>query len=284
MPQPRLSGLTLIWFPCVGDSEFLPVYRSKYLAHLNIKYHHVGKSPKWADNMTATPQKAESNVDRITARLRQMAAEFEIKPEERIREGEMARALSVSRTPLREALNRLVSEGFLTFSSGQGFFCRSLTPDRILDLYEARAAIECEGLYLAIHRAKDSDIAAIRDDLDRTEPLYDTTPDRIQLLQMDEAFHMALIDLSGNAELGRMLENINGRIRYVRMIGLNMQRATDQAGAKSRMSAHRDILNALAARNETHALTVLRAHIELRQDDATQAVRNAFSHIYVQAG
>ena len=88
--------------------------------------------------------KPESNVDRITAQLRRMAAEFEIKPDERIREGEMAKRLSVSRTPLREALNRLVSEGFLTFTGGQGFFCRSLTPERILDLYEARAAVELD--------------------------------------------------------------------------------------------------------------------------------------------
>ncbi|MFV2034404.1 MAG: GntR family transcriptional regulator [Halocynthiibacter sp.] len=84
---------------------------------------------------------ATSTVDRTTDRLRQMAANFEIKPDARIKEGEMALHLGVSRTPLREALNRLVAEGFLTFRSGQGFFCRSLTPERILDLYEARTAI-----------------------------------------------------------------------------------------------------------------------------------------------
>ena len=229
--------------------------------------------------MTDTTQ---SNVDRITDRLRQMAAEFVIKPEERIREGEMAHALSVSRTPLREALNRLVSEGFLTFTGGQGFFCRSLTPEKILDLYEARAAVECEALRLSLARASDDAIAEVGRGLDATEPLYATTTDHIRLLEMDEAFHMALVALSGNAELVRMLDNINGRIRYVRMMGLSMLRA-DQDGHR-RMAAHREVLQALADRNEAHALTVLRGHIGMRREDAIQAVRNAFSHIYVQAG
>ena len=229
--------------------------------------------------MTDTSQ---SNVDRITDRLRRMAADFTIKPEERIREGEMARALSVSRTPLREALNRLVSEGYLTFTSGQGFFCRSLTPERILDLYEARMAVECEALRLSLARAGDDDIAAFGQALEADEPHYTTTSDPIRLLQMDEAFHMALVGLSGNAELARMLDNINGRIRYVRMMGLSLLRA-DRDG-RGRMAAHRDILQALAARDDPRALAALRAHIGMRREDAIQAVRNAFSHIYVQAG
>nr|WP_227285197.1 GntR family transcriptional regulator [Boseongicola sp. H5] len=221
----------------------------------------------------------ESHVDRLTAQLRRMAAEFRIKPDERIREGEMAKRLSVSRTPLREALNRLVSEGYLTFTGGQGFFCRSLTPERIMDLYEARAAIECEAMRHAVNRASPAAIAQLADDLDRAEPLYERTTDRLALLEMDEAFHMALVRLSGNAELERMLENINGRIRYVRMMGLKME-----DGRPGRMGAHRTILGALIARDQDLLLAELRAHIEMRKEDATQAVRDAFSHIYVQAG
>lgn len=222
---------------------------------------------------------ADNNVDRLTDQLRRMAADFEIRPEERIREGAMAARLSVSRTPLREALNRLVSEGYMTFAAGQGFFCRALTPDQILDLYEARAAVECEALRHAITRASDADIAQIAADLDAAEPRYEETTDRLKLLEMDEAFHLALLRLSGNAELERMLVNINGRIRYVRMIGLKME-----GGVPGRMMAHRGILDALAARDLDAALAALRSHIELRREDAVQAVRDAFSEIYVRAG
>ena len=217
----------------------------------------------------------ESNVDRLTAKLRRMAADFEIKPEERIVEGEMAQRLSVSRTPLREALNRLVSEGYLTNTGGRGFFCRALTPERILDLYEARAALECEALRLALKRGSDADITALLAQLDQA----DSDANRLDLLEMDEAFHLSLVRLSGNAELERMLANVNGRIRYVRMIGLN---ASD--GVTAQVEAHRQIVCALQARDGATAEAALRDHIEMRKEDATQAVRNAFSEIYVRAG
>lgn len=217
----------------------------------------------------------QSNVDRLTAQLRRMAADFEIKPEERIVEGEMAKRLFVSRTPLREALNRLVSEGYLTNTGGRGFFCRALTPERILDLYEARAALECEALRHTIHRASDADITALARQLDRV----DRDADRLALLELDEAFHIGLTRLSGNAELERLLANINGRIRYVRMIGLN---AGD--GVAAQLDAHRDIMRAVQARDLDLAQRALRGHIELRKEDATQAVRDAFSEIYVAAG
>lgn len=217
----------------------------------------------------------QSNVDRLTDQLRRMAADFEIKPEERIVEGEMAKRLAVSRTPLREALNRLVSEGYLTNTGGRGFFCRALTPERILDLYEARTALESEAVRHAIKRASDADIATLSASLQSA----DHEADRLALLELDEAFHLALTRLSGNAELERLLININGRIRYVRMIGLN---ARD--GVAAQLAAHQAILNAVQARDLDRALAALRAHIELRKEDATQAVRDAFSEIYVRVG
>lgn len=216
-----------------------------------------------------------SNVDRLTSLLRRMAADFEIKPEERIVEGEMAKRLNVSRTPLREALNRLVSEGYLTNTGGRGFFCRALTPERIMDLYEARAALECEALRHAITRASDADIATLAARLEAPPE----AANRLDLLEMDEAFHLGLTALSGNAELKRLLENINGRIRYVRMIGLNAG-----GGVVAQLAAHRAILQAVQSRDLDAAMGALRSHIEVRKEDATQAVRDAFSEIYVRAG
>ena len=86
--------------------------------------------------------KVSSSVDRVYDRLRQMAADFEFKPDERINESALSTKLGASRTPLREALNRLVAEGFLTFQARRGFFCRPLSPSQILSLYEARIAVE----------------------------------------------------------------------------------------------------------------------------------------------
>ena len=85
---------------------------------------------------------SDSIVDRVYEQLKAMAVSYEFKPGERLNEGELAKRLGVSRTPLREALNRLNTEGFLRFTPGKGFFCRELDAHEIFDLYELRKSIE----------------------------------------------------------------------------------------------------------------------------------------------
>ncbi len=217
---------------------------------------------------------ANSSVDRIYDRVRGMATDFEFKPEERINEGALASTLGVSRTPLREALNRLVAEGFITFQTGRGFFNRSLQPEKVLELYELRQAIECEALRRAIDRASDDGIEAVRRFLLETEPAYSAGASAKVLVELDEAFHMKLAELSRNDELVHMLRNISERIRYVRWIVM-----TDRQGRTH--AEHMRILDALAARDTDAAVTELRNHIEQHSEEATAAVRIAYSQLYV---
>lgn len=224
--------------------------------------------------------KAESNVDRLYDALRGMAAEFAFKPGERINESALAQQLNASRTPIREALNRLVAEGFLTFQSGRGFFCRPLSPEAVLDLYEARVAIECEAARLACARASDDGLAELAAWLDRIAPDYVTATDAVRLLEMDEGFHNRIVALSGNGELARLLDNLNDRVRYVRMIDLRAMQHGN-AARPDMMAAHRRILDALTARDAEAAAHAMRAHIARRRDEAAQAVREAYAQLYV---
>ncbi|MCC5978161.1 MAG: GntR family transcriptional regulator [Salinarimonas sp.] len=229
------------------------------------------------------------NVDRIHEQLRRMAADFEIGPATRINEARMASELGVSRTPLREALNRLVAEGFLTFQANHGFFCRALDPQQLLDLYETRAAIECEGARLAIMRASDGEIAELVRFHDETLGEYVGCTDPLRQLTIDEAFHARIMGLSGNQELVRLLDNIHGRIRYVRMIGLKDFYARERAGEvpagdpraeRQRRADHAAILAAIVARDTGQAIALMREHIEWRLADATRAVGLAYYEIH----
>ncbi|WIY25844.1 GntR family transcriptional regulator [Parasedimentitalea psychrophila] len=225
--------------------------------------------------------KQQSNVSRVYAALRQMAADFAFMPDQRINESALSKQLGASRTPLREALNQLVAEGFLTFQNNRGFFCRSLTPKYIQDLYEARVAVECEALRLSCRRASDGDIAELGAYLQHTEAEYENADDPAERLDMDETFHMRLVLLSGNGELERSLRSLNDRIRYIRLIDL--QRMRDKAGVRvpGELSAHSRILLALAGRDAAAAEAAMRGHIEKRREAATDAVRIAFSQLYV---
>ncbi|WP_166418663.1 GntR family transcriptional regulator [Cochlodiniinecator piscidefendens] len=227
--------------------------------------------------------KPESSVDRVYVCLREMAVNFEFKPEERLNESALSAKLGASRTPLREALNRLVAEGLLTFKNGRGFFCRSLSPARILELYEARAAIETEAVIRAIERASDAEIDAVATYLEDSEATYGACDDLPELLRMDEEFHTRLAELSNNAELLRMLANLNDRIRYVRLVNLQLLHANrgNLVDDRSTLSAHRVIMEAIQARDTGAAVTALRGHIERRREETTEAVRIAYSQLYV---
>src|SRR5882672_10806283 len=102
-------------------------------------------------------------AEHIYERLKTMAITFAIRPDARVNEVELSKALNVSRTPLREALNRLMVEGFLTRAPNKGFIGRPLDAKQIYDLYELRAALETGIARLACERASDEDLAELED-------------------------------------------------------------------------------------------------------------------------
>lgn len=218
-------------------------------------------------------------VLRAYDQLKQMAETYHFKPDSRLNEGALAKELNISRTPLREALNRLVAEGYIVSRSGKGFFCRSLSPNEIMDLYEARAAIESEVARLAALRGKLEDVAEIGRFLESSKPSYQRGTPPVELVRLDEEFHLRLASLAGNAELRRLLENVNGRIHYVRLIDL-MTLCDTQSAEVVTTEPHMKILDAVRRRDPEAAQRQMRSHIDRRLEAVTQTVRNAFAELY----
>ena len=226
---------------------------------------------------------AESSFEFAYSTLRKKAIDFEFKPGERLNESALTRQLAISRTPLREALNRLVAEGFLTFELGRGFFCRPLSPQKIQDLYQIRSALETEALVRTIDCASDDAVKEVLLYLDQAEQVYVQCSDLNELLRMDEEFHMKLAALSNNEELVHLLDNINERIRYVRIINLRLLRDHRDSPdyKKSSLFSHRAVLESIRDRDEKKAVAKLRSHIEQRSEQTIELVRVAFSQLYV---
>ena len=76
--------------------------------------------------MSNLAKKKPSRAESLYLTVKDMAILFKFKPGERVNEVELAQRLGASRTPLREALNRLAAEGFLVLKQARGFFCRDL--------------------------------------------------------------------------------------------------------------------------------------------------------------
>lgn len=216
---------------------------------------------------------SSSNVDRLYLAVRTMASDFKLKPGERINESALSKGLDASRTPLREALNRLVAEGFLTFVNGQGFFCRSFTAEEVFNLYEARVAIETAIARLAAERADKAGISAIETFLEKTGP-DDGGRSADDLVTLDEIFHMRVAALADNDELTRILDNLNGRIRFVRWIDMDEKRTLTQG-------EHAEILAALTAGNGQNAADAMARHIAKRREDIVASVKEGYARLYV---
>lgn len=216
---------------------------------------------------------SEGRVEALYARLKDMAVDFRFRPGERLNEVALAQALDASRTPLREALNRLVAEQLIDFVPGRGFFCRALDPQSIFDLYELREVIELAAVRRAVERAGDTDIAALRDAL-YAEGLSVEGLTIREMTALDEAFHIGIARLAGNAELVHQLERLNERIRFIRWV--DMANNTDRTKGE-----HREIMAAIEARDGERAATVMRRHIAKRMDQIVAAVREGYSNIYV---
>src|SRR3546814_9325095 len=119
--------------------------------------------PEMSSRSQVAPE-ATSHVhlsQRAYVALRAMAMSYRFQPGQRLNEGELARELEISRTPLREAMHRLVSEGLLALVSGRGFFARPLEVKEVFDLYEARLGLEIAIVQLACERATDEWLAAM---------------------------------------------------------------------------------------------------------------------------
>ena len=217
---------------------------------------------------------AQGRVEDIYRRVKQMAVTYRLRPGERLNEVALSRALGVSRTPLREALNRLVAERLLEFRPGSGIFSRALDAQSVFDLYELRQIVECAAVRLACRRASDADLAALRAELIATG--LDVAGLTVaEACARDEAFHAQIARLSGNAVLAADLDRINERIRYVRWVSLSMGRIR---GSKDE---HRRLMEALIARDAEAAEATVSGHIARRMDEVVEVVRQGISTIYM---
>ena len=217
---------------------------------------------------------ALNSVERAYEFLRRKAIEFHLKPGEHLNEGEIAQLLRMSRAPVREAMNRLVSEGLLTVVPNQGFSCRRLSVSEVVALFEVRSDLEAA----AVVRIP---AAALPEAIAELEALCASMLDQDELLPMealvdrDEAFHLKLASLSGNLERVGLLRNINARVRFVRRINLE-----DPARRRPVLEEHLLILSALKDGDMAAAARLLRQHLALSAAEAVAVVHLGLARIY----
>ncbi len=209
-----------------------------------------------ADSAEGTP--SPQAVDRVYARLRQGILDGTYAPGARLGEADLAVALGVSRTPVREALRRLGSEGLLSTLPNKGARVRTWTTSELSDISDLRALLEGHAARQAATRVTGADIAAMEDLVTRMEAAAaDGTAADIDLItELNREFHGAVIEASGNALLPGLMHSL----LHVPVIS-RTYRHYSPARMQQSMRQHRELVDALRAGDPAWAEAVMRVHV-----------------------
>ncbi len=180
-------------------------------------------------------------------RLRQLIVDGTLPPGQRIFENELAEQLGISRTPLREALRQLETEGLITLSARRGAMVAGLSAAEMHEEFLIRATLEGLAIRLAAPRLTGDDYLQLERQLDRMQDAL-TRGQRAIFLEHHRLFHMTLLAATGAPRLVRMLANLlEAGERYEQL-----ELAQDVLHADE-MAHHRELVELLRAGDGEHA-------------------------------
>ena len=204
--------------------------------------------------------------DAIVARVRDMIIEGELAPGTRLHEGNLGKNLGVSRTPLREALKFLASEGLVELSPGKGAVVRKFTEKDVHDSLIVLGSLEGLAGRLACANAMDAEIREVRQLHDRMMDMYGKR-DRLRYFKLNQSIHSAILRLSKNEALVSVHGVLQARLKRIRYIG--NEGPEKWAGA---VADHEEIISALEARDSERLSKVLTAHMEKTWERVRHAI------------
>ena len=175
----------------------------------------------------------------------------------RLTETFFAERLGISKSPVREALNSLQSEGLLRIEPRRGAYVHRFSGKEICDLYELRETLET--FATGIVSVTPKFVAELRGSVDRTERLL-RSKKKAAYIEEDIHFHHMIVAAAGNDELSRVHSNLQDKLWLCRC-------QTYQLTSSDTPSAHRHITEAIASGNRVEAKQMTSSHI--------QFVRNA---------
>lgn len=194
--------------------------------------------------------------DAVVNQVRDMIIEGRLAPGSRINEGQVGALLGVSRTPMREAIKTLASEGLVEMVPAKGAVVRKFSERDIRDILEALKAIEQAAARLACADASDAEIKKIVQIHKRMMTLY-ASRNRLAYFKLNQSIHSAIVEASGNAVLSEIHQTLQARIKRIRFVG---NETPDRwAGA---VAEHEEMIDALSARDAGRLAEVLGRHLD----------------------
>ena len=195
--------------------------------------------------------------DKAYALIKNRILERQFQPGQRIREDLVANEISMSRTPVREAINQLATEGLIVNVPRKGLFCASVSAEEFLDFLRVREALEMLAVRDCVQRITDTEVEGLAVILDDYETAL-ASGDLRGASELDTRFHKTIAEYSRNRKLIRFISEIEDFMRLAR----SKERPDLSAADKARsMAQHRLILTCIRERDEDAAAAAIRDNI-----------------------
>ena len=183
----------------------------------------------------------------------------QFKPGERLREIELAKQIGLSRTPIREALSRLETEGLVAHDATRGVVVAELDYSMVTELYYMREVLEGTAARLVAQHASDVEISILDDLCQQYEAVLD---DEVALTASNRRFHETLYRCSHNRYLLNMVTVLHDALSLLGGSGTTLG---DPERAAETLREHRAVVAAIRARDADAAELALRMHIRMAQ-------------------
>jgi DNA-binding GntR family transcriptional regulator len=192
----------------------------------------------------------------LVANIRELIIEGDLEPGAKVPERVLCERYSVSRTPLREALKTLASEGLLELLPHRGAWVARLTAEDVDQMFPIMGALEALSGELACQNLTEEQFAEIQA-LHYQMVLHYTRRQLKLYFQVNQEIHEKILSASANPLLLQMYQTLAGRIRRARYVANMSDERWTQA-----VKEHEEILNALSKRDGTALSDVLKRHLK----------------------
>jgi len=193
--------------------------------------------------------------------IRQLIVTLQLKPGEQIEEGVLEERLSIGRTPIREALQRLAMEKLLDLIPGRGFFVRSISIDDVKSLFEAMTAFEQVIAQLAAQRIKEAELQQLEQASERHKNAL-AEGDFAKVARHNQEFHQIFCKATGNMFLSTAMEGLNHqseRLAYLTYTKEAHPASGEDYDALS-VQDHEELIDAFRTSDGERAMEIIRAH------------------------
>ena len=193
--------------------------------------------------------------EEVAERLRAAIFAHELAPGSWVDEQALADQFGISRTPMREALKVLASEGLVLLKPRRGCYVTELSAADLDDVFPVMALLEGRAAYEVAKKASDEDLRQlekIHADLER----HAAAGDANRFFEANDAFHTALQDIAGNRWLKQLIEDTRKVIKLTRRQSLEVEGRINES-----MLEHRQVMTALKRRDPNEAGRAMHDHL-----------------------